>query len=175
VLTRRSLARRAISDRDRESGALAPAVAILLLPLFALGGLVVDGSRYLDARSTAQAYAEEAARAGAMQVDLSQPQLALLPESQVKAAVDAYCRTIEQNSQATRTTGAYIGPGGCAFVGITDDSGVNGGPPMHIVVNVHVTVHVNPWLLDIIPGVGTLSATVQASAEPQQGILENGR
>ena len=36
---------------------------VVLLALFILGGLVVDGSRDLDARGDAQAYAEEAARA----------------------------------------------------------------------------------------------------------------
>ena len=46
-----------------ERGSLAPAVPVIAMFLLLLGGLGVDGSRQLNARGQAVAFAEEAARA----------------------------------------------------------------------------------------------------------------
>lgn len=154
--------RRRLRGDDR--GALAPAVAILLVPLFLLTGLIVDGARYLDASSTAQAYAEEAARAGAMQVDLSQPNLALLPESQVAQAVAEYCQTIVTAGDAAGSSTSNLVVTDCRFEGISDTS--LGNP---LIVNTQVTVQIRTWLLGLVD-VNSLSRTVTASAEPQEGV-----
>ena len=63
--------------RRCDDGSITPLVPILVLAFLMLGGLVIDGSRDLNARSDAQAYAEEAARAGAGAVDLTSDVLAL--------------------------------------------------------------------------------------------------
>ena len=60
--------RTALRRRDDE-GSIAPLFPVVVLALLMLGGLVVDGSRDLKARGTAQGYAEEAARAGATGID----------------------------------------------------------------------------------------------------------
>jgi Flp pilus assembly protein TadG len=147
-----------------DRGALAPAVACLLVALFVLTGLVVDGSRYLDARSTAQAYAEEAARAGAMEVDLNQPDLALLPDDQVRAQIATYCDRIKLDTNSSNTTNARVTGCGPAPDMITRTAA--GNP---IVVHAQVTVVINTWMLDMI-GANSFTATVSASAEPQEGI-----
>jgi Flp pilus assembly protein TadG len=154
---------RARVGEDR--GALAPAVAVMLVALFILTGLVVDGSRYLDARSTAQAYAEEAARAGAMEVDLSQPALTLLSDNDVRQKIDDYCTQIERDSSRSSTTNAVVTKCGGAPDLVTNSAA---GHP--IVVHAQVTVRITTWMLDII-GVNTFTATVDASAEPQEGVL----
>jgi len=53
----------------RESGAVAPLVAVMLLGLLALAALVVDGGVLFAARRDLQGMADGAARAGAMAVD----------------------------------------------------------------------------------------------------------
>jgi Flp pilus assembly protein TadG len=151
--------------RREDRGALAPAVAVILLALFLLTGLVVDGSRFLDARSTAQAYAEEAARAGAMEVDLSQPQLSLLPADQVEQGIDTYCARIVANSKQSSTTNAFVVSCSGAPTLITDTA--KGNP---IVVHARVKVQINTWMLDMT-GINTFTATVDASAEPHEGVV----
>jgi uncharacterized membrane protein len=54
----------------RESGAVAPLVAVMLLGLLAITALVVDGGILFAARRDLQGLADGAARAGAMAVDI---------------------------------------------------------------------------------------------------------
>jgi Flp pilus assembly protein TadG len=54
-----------------DSGSLTLMLAALMLALLALAGLVIDGGRKLDATQKAYAIAQEAARAGAGQVNTS--------------------------------------------------------------------------------------------------------
>lgn len=56
---------------SRDRGALTLMLAVLMVSLLCLAGLVIDGGRKLNDASTAYAIAEEAARAGAGQVDQS--------------------------------------------------------------------------------------------------------
>jgi len=58
-----------IADRDR--GSLTLLLAVLMVALLALAGLVIDGGRKLSAAENAYGIAQEAARAGAGQVDTS--------------------------------------------------------------------------------------------------------
>jgi len=62
-------ASRLAADRDR--GSLTLMLAVLMVALLALAGLVIDGGRKLNAAGKAYAIAQEAARAGAGQVDTS--------------------------------------------------------------------------------------------------------
>ena len=54
-----------------DSGSLTLMLAVLMVALLALAGLVIDGGRKLDATQKAYAIAQEAARAGAGQVNTS--------------------------------------------------------------------------------------------------------
>src|SRR3954453_14579683 len=94
----------------RDRGSILPLVPVLIIVLLLLGGLVVDAGRELNARSQAQSYAEEAARAGATAVDPSRPDLTLLP-ALARRRVNAYCATVRANSRDQVT--------GCEFVGIS--------------------------------------------------------
>ncbi len=55
----------------RDSGSLTLMLAVLMVALLAFAGLVIDGGRKLDATEKAYAIAQEAARAGAGQVNTS--------------------------------------------------------------------------------------------------------
>ncbi|HXP22073.1 MAG TPA: pilus assembly protein TadG-related protein [Streptosporangiaceae bacterium] len=57
------------SQREGDRGSLTLMLAVLFIALLALAGLVIDGGAKLDAASNAAAVAQEAARAGAGQVD----------------------------------------------------------------------------------------------------------
>jgi Flp pilus assembly protein TadG len=62
---------RADARADHDSGALSLMIVILFVVLAALAGIVVDGGADLNARETAYALAQEAARAGATNVNVS--------------------------------------------------------------------------------------------------------
>ena len=65
-------AARTSCQRWGEEGAAAVILLLLTPALFALGGLVLDGGRHLTARQHAADLAEQAARAGADHLDLTQ-------------------------------------------------------------------------------------------------------
>ncbi|MBB2902734.1 hypothetical protein FHR75_003570 [Kineococcus radiotolerans] len=151
---------RALRGRGDE-GSIAPAVPVLALVLLLLAGLVVDASRQLSGRARAVAYAEEAARAGAAAIDLDAADLELLPDSQVAARVNAYCR-------AAAASGApIVDPGNC-FRGTTDV-----GDPLHrrIVVQTRVEIAQRASLLGIV-GVQELRAAGDGRARPFEGTSE---
>ncbi|RHA43826.1 Tad domain-containing protein [Cellulomonas rhizosphaerae] len=56
-------------DNDREAGSVSVFVIGLVVALMILAGLVVDGGRAINARAAATDDAEQAARAGANQID----------------------------------------------------------------------------------------------------------
>jgi Flp pilus assembly protein TadG len=82
------------SRTNLDDGSLAPAIAVLGVSLLLLAGLVSDGARVLAAHARATAVAEEAARAGAQQIDTTSAdaQPRVLPEL-ARASVIAYCDT----------------------------------------------------------------------------------
>jgi hypothetical protein len=147
------VSRRAGAD---EAGSLAPAVPIIAMMLLLLGGLGIDGSRQLNARGEAVAYAEEASRAGAQSVDLSADQLQLLPTGDVRARVAKYCAAILKQQAVTD----------CHFVRIDP---VSDSDPRRLVVVTNVRLEVNATLLGIV-GVRTLKASASARARPYEGI-----
>ncbi|WP_019137084.1 pilus assembly protein TadG-related protein [Cellulomonas massiliensis] len=74
---RRALARaerrvgRRLDEAGDDRGAMSAFVVVLVVALLLLAGLVVDGGRAVNARALALDDAEQAARAGANQVDLA--------------------------------------------------------------------------------------------------------
>lgn len=56
--------------RDAERGAISAMVVLLIVMLFAVAGLIYDGGRAINARQQAFDDAEQAARAGANQIDM---------------------------------------------------------------------------------------------------------
>jgi Flp pilus assembly protein TadG len=88
-------------------GGAATVLLLLLTPaLFALAGLVLDGGTHLAARQRAADLAEQAARAGADQLDTSglrstaQP---LLDTTRATTAACRYVRTMEPDATCTAT------------------------------------------------------------------------
>ncbi|MPZ61107.1 MAG: hypothetical protein GEU93_07395 [Propionibacteriales bacterium] len=145
------------TPRRGERGSLAPATAAMIVVLFFLGGLVIDGARFLNARSTGQAYAEEGARVmgQAMNFDTGEPEL---DTGMAAADVDAYCAEIlQQDDRVTDCTARIVN----AATGE---------------VEVAITTSIQPGLLGIIPGITseTMTATTNASAVAEIGILEPG-
>jgi Flp pilus assembly protein TadG len=138
---------------EGERGALAPAFPIIILALFALGGLVVDGSRDLSGRGQAQAYAEEAARAGAQQIDEGYAGVRLLPESVVSAAVDAFCDRLRQSDQ--------LRPGDQCAMTAYDQNKAR--------VEVTVQMAVPTTILQAF-GIGDFSVSGRGTAQAVQGI-----
>lgn len=131
-----------------DRGALAPAVPIIAMMLFLLGGLVVDSARQLNARSRAVAYAEEAARAGAQRIDLN-AELAVVDVATAGAAVQRYCATVRaQDPVVVECAATAVEPGR---------------------VTVRVRTSIPAVALSVI-GVGPLQSTGEAEAIPQQGV-----
>ncbi len=60
-----------------EGGSISPFVVIVSLAIIMLAALVIDGGRQLNGKGRAIAYAQEAARAGAQAVDVTDPRLDL--------------------------------------------------------------------------------------------------
>lgn len=150
---------------SRESGSITPLVPIMILAFLLLGGLVIDGGRELNARGDAQAYAEEAARAGAGAVDLDQSTLAL-DRRQVAQNVQDYCAAVTAQNQG-RVTSCHLDTTK-GVDGITTASTCD-GKTAEIVVNTVVTTSIDTTLLGIA-GFSTLTATAHAKARPYQGL-----
>lgn len=141
--------------RRDERGSIAPAVPIIAFILLLLAGLGIDGSRELNARGEATAFAEEAARAGAQGVDVAADDLVLDP-SLVRQRVDQYCSRVTQLGQVDDCRFESIGP-------------VSGSDPRRLVVHTYVKLHVDATLLGLV-GVRQLGASAVAKARPYEGI-----
>ncbi|WP_158257097.1 pilus assembly protein TadG-related protein [Kineococcus xinjiangensis] len=150
--------RRRVGD-DR--GSIAPVVPLLALVVLLLAGLVIDGSRQLNARARATAYAEEAARAGAAAVNLEVEELELLPSDVVAERVNRYCLDAAAAGAPIRN------PGNC-FQGLED---TKEAPVRRLVVVARVETAIPAGLLGIA-GVRELAAAGEAKARPYQGLDE---
>lgn len=140
--------------RDQR-GSIAPAIPVIGMILLLLGGLTIDGSRQLNARGAATAYAEEAARAGAQAIDTAEIDL-VLDESEVRARVGRYCRAVEAAGPVTS----------CRFLGIEE---VSSDDPRRLVVTTEVRTQISTTLLGMV-GKQTLTATGTGRARPYEGI-----
>jgi len=145
-------------DRD-ERGSIAPAMPIIALVLLFLGGLGIDGSRELNARGEAVAYAEEAARAGASAIQLDAPDLQL-DEGQVRTQVARYCARVLALEAVTQ----------CRLVGILPASDTD---PTPLRVRVFVRTSITTTLLGMF-GPHVLGASGYGEARPYEGIVNPG-
>ncbi|MDQ1289088.1 MAG: hypothetical protein QG622_2654 [Actinomycetota bacterium] len=125
--------------------------------LLLLGGLVLDASRQLNARSRAVAYAEEAARAGASAIDLASSDLRLKPDEALGRA-RTYCGDVTRADPATT----------CAPVGVEP---VGGTDTRLLVVRVRAEIKIPATLLGIV-GVRELTASGEGRARPMEGVDE---
>ncbi|MGY2876656.1 hypothetical protein ACVW00_003846 [Marmoricola sp. URHA0025 HA25] len=142
--------------RRDERGSIAPAVPVIGLVLLLLGGLGIDGSRQLNARGEAVAFAEEAARAGAQGIDVAASELTLDPRL-VEERVDTYCARVKQLGQAE-----------CHFVRIEK---VSDADPRLLVVVTEASLSIKPSLLGIVHP-QDLPAKATARARPYEGITQ---
>lgn len=131
---------------DRDRGGLTLMVAILFPVLVAMAGLVIDGGTKLNNAENAYAYAQEAARAGAGQVNRS-------------AAYSGGTFSVDQ-SQAIAAARSYLA---AAHVHGTVT------PEGSTAISVTVTISAPTKVLSII-GIDRISATSSASASLVTGI-----
>lgn len=99
--------RRARSD----SGSLTLMLAVLMVAILALAGLVIDGGRKLDATQKAYAIAQEAARAGAGQVNTSAAYRSgsyQVDPQQARAAALAYLASAGYQGSSVTVSGNQI-------------------------------------------------------------------
>jgi hypothetical protein len=129
-----------------EAGTVSAFVVVLLIGLFALAGLGLDGGLALAAKVRATGHAESAARAGAQAIDLAvyraTGQLRLVP-AQADALAHGYLAEI----------------GATGAVTVTGDT-----------VTVTVTTTQPTQLLSLI-GVREIGAHGSGSAHPQRGVM----
>lgn len=133
----------------RDRGSLTLMLLALMIVMLALAGLVIDGGRKLDATQTAYAIAQEAARAGAGQVNTSAAYRSGTFKVDIPRAL-ALAREYLHNS---------------GYSGSVSASGDD------IRVTVHVTVHTT--MLSLV-GVDTLKSSGSAVASLVTGVTGPG-
>jgi len=131
--------------REDQSGRVTAFVVIIVTAVLLFAGLVLDGGLALAAKVRALGEAQEAARAGAQEIDLT-----------VYRANGALRLEPQQASAAARN---YL-----AAAGHTGTVSVAGNT-----VNVTVTVSQSTQLLPLI-GIGSITVTATGQAQPQRGI-----
>jgi uncharacterized membrane protein len=135
----------------RESGAVVPLTAVMLLGLLAVAALVVDGGVLFAERRDLQGLADGAARAGAMAVD----------EELLRETGD-----VRLDAVAARTAaGRYLAAGG--FQG---DVQIN-ADGLSVTVDLQES---QPTLMMGLLGVRTVDVAAHAVARPRVGIEEAG-
>lgn len=142
ALSRRPALRRLRQD---QSGRVTAFVVIIVTAVLLFAGLVLDGGLALAAKVRALGEAQEAARAGAQEIDLT-----------AYRANGALRLEPQQASAAARN---YL-----AAAGHTGTVSVAGNT-----VNVTVTVSQSTQLLPLI-GIGSITVTATGQAQPQRGI-----
>ncbi|MGH3447144.1 MAG: pilus assembly protein TadG-related protein [Nocardioidaceae bacterium] len=151
-----------IRRRRSQRGALTPAVVVIALGLLLLGGLVIDGGRHLNLKARAQATAEEAARAGANMLKLTQDE-PVIDKDRAAQAVGAFCaRAIAADSAITQ----------CGVDGFGHETQANGNDVFYVQARVEVSD--SSTLLGII-GVHDLTADVTAKASAVKGVFGPGK
>lgn len=147
--------------RRDQAGALTPAVVVMALGLLLLGGLVTDGGRQLNAQLQARGYAEEAARAGANPLVLTEKQPSIDRAKSV-AAVASFCAVARQESDEITS---------CRVTGFGSHKDPNGVPVSYVSVTVEMSL--TTTLFGII-GIHTLHVSESATASEVEGIKEAG-
>jgi Flp pilus assembly protein TadG len=140
-----------------DRGTLSLFVVLFTPVVVLLAGLLVDGGIAINARERAADVAQQAARAGANDLNV-----AALRSGRIELDVPGACNV------ATAFVGKYNGigatPGPCRFVT------VNGHPG----VKVYATVTVHSQFLGLI-GIGTFTQTSYGEATPVCGITQGGQ
>lgn len=131
--------------RSDDSGHVTVFVVILVPAILAFCGLVFDGTLALAAKIRAIGEAQEAARAGAQEIDLA------------AYRTDGTLRLIPQ--QASAAAGRFL-----TATGSSGTISVAGNT-----VTVTITVSQPTQLLGVI-GIGSLTVTGSGQAQPQRGI-----
>jgi Flp pilus assembly protein TadG len=143
--------------RREEAGSITPFVVIVSLAILMLAGLVVDGGRQLNAKGRAIAYAQEASRAGAQAIDVTDPRLDLV-STDALAAARQYCRTAMAADSELKKCAATL-------------TTVNDPAGSFTAVTVATEVQINAILLGLVNR-PTLDASGQALARPVSGISQ---
>lgn len=128
-----------------QNGRVTAFVVVIVTAILLFAGLVLDGGLALAAKVRAVGEAQEAARAGAQEIDLT------------AYRADGTLRLAPQ--QATAAACSYL-----AAAGHTGTVSVAGNT-----VNVTVTVSQPTQLLGLI-GIGSITVTATGQAQPQRGI-----
>ncbi len=137
-------------EGDGDRGSLTLMLAVMMVALLVLGGLVIDGGRKLNEAENAYAIAQEAARAGAGQVDTS----------------TAYGSGVFRVDQAQAITAAREYLASAGYTGSVSAVGADG-----IRVSVTVTEHTD--VLSLI-GIDTMTSTGTAVASLVSGVTGPG-
>lgn len=139
---REDASRRLSTDED---GRVTAFVVIIVTAVLIFGGLVLDGGLALAAKVRAIGEAQEAARAGAQEIDLA------------AYRADGTLRLAPQ--QASAAARAYLASAGrSGTVSVTGNT-----------VNVTITISQSTQLLGLA-GVGTITVTGTGQAQPEHGI-----
>lgn len=131
--------------REDQSGRVTAFVVIIVTAVLLFAGLVLDGGLALAAKVRALGEAQEAARAGAQEIDLT-----------AYRANGALRLEPQQASAAARNYLAAAGHSGTVSVAGNT-------------VTVTVTVSQSTQLLPLI-GIGSITVTATGQAQPQRGI-----
>ncbi len=142
--SRRRAPHRLRADQD---GRVTAFVVIIVTAVLLFAGLVLDGGLALAAKVRALGEAQEAARAGAQEIDL--------------AAYRADGTLRLEPQQASAAARSYL-----AATGHTGTVSIAGNT-----VNVTVTVTQSTQLLNVI-GLGSITVTATGQAQPQRGISD---
>jgi hypothetical protein len=132
----------------RDQGTVAMFTAIFALFVILLAGLLVDGGLAIHARERAADIAEQAARAGADDIDVAR----LRETGEPKINTGTAC------GKARGLADDYTDQIDAWQCGATEDE-----------VQVTITIPVQPQLLNILPGLGEFRMTSTASAHPERG------
>jgi Flp pilus assembly protein TadG len=122
--------------------------AIFALFVIMLAGLLVDGGLAIHARERAADIAEQAARAGADDID----EAALRQGGEPTVNTATAC---EKAHQLAASYGDRLTGWGCV--------------PSADQVSVTISIKVQPQLLNIVPGLGAFTMTSTATARPERG------
>jgi Flp pilus assembly protein TadG len=137
-----------VEARDR--GTISIFTVLFTLSVILLAGLVVDGGLAIHARQRAYDIAEQAARAGANDID--EDVLRQTGKAQINKDQQAVC------TKAADLVAAYDSQATVDNCDRSDDQ---------VTVTVHITVQLQ--LLSIVPGFSAFTMTGTASAHPDEG------
>ncbi|GGM81134.1 hypothetical protein GCM10012275_59740 [Longimycelium tulufanense] len=130
-----------------EQGRVTAFVVIITTACLLFAGLVLDGGLALAAKTKAMGEAQEAARAGAQELDLAA----------YRAGGTARLNPAAAHAAAQR----YLDSVGATGTVIADGNSVR----------VHVNAHQRTQLLGLLVGINDLSVSAEGRAHPDQGAL----